>query len=70
MEPIGQEISVNVKEVPELDGLKAGSKVCIKVYGTKLGQHTHVAGKKETMADVRIESLEWEPMEGEDESGE
>lgn len=59
-DPVGQELSVNVKEVPELDGLKAGAQCTLVVTGEKLGQHTHVAGKKETMADIRITSIKYE----------
>ena len=62
-EPVGAELSINVKEVPELDGLSTGSKCKICIEGTKLGQHTHVAGKKETMADIRIDKIYYDEDE-------
>ena len=60
-EPIGQELSIDIKAVPELEGLKAGDTCAIKITGTIMGNHQHEIGKdKAHMYDIKITGLEYE----------
>jgi hypothetical protein len=67
-EPIGSEISIDVKALPELKDMEKGAACFFKVKGIILGKHTHTVGKTERMVDIRIDSLEYE--EEDDDSAE
>lgn len=69
-EPIGTEISINVKAVPELKSAAIGSTCCVKIKGTIMGKHTHSVGTTEKMVDLRIDEMEYEEEDGEEESEE
>ena len=71
-EPIGSELSIDIKTVPNLEGMKDGDKCKLVISATRLGSHTHFVGKRETMVDIRIDEIEYEEEDEdkEEENGE
>ena len=66
---IGDEISLNLKDVPDLKDCKKGDEVELEFKCKVIGQHSHSLGKTEKMIDVQVVEIEAD-YEGEDDGEE
>lgn len=65
----GDELSISLKDVPELANAKKGDEIEICIACKVIGQHTHSLGKTEKMIDLEVMEFEAE-AEDEDEEEE
>lgn len=63
----GDELSINLKDIPDLEGAKKGEVVEISISCKVIGTHTHATGKTERMIDLEVMEFEADEYGEEDE---
>ena len=56
----GDEVSINLKDVPELKDAEKGEEIELAITCRVIGKHTHSAGKTEEMIDLEVIGFETE----------